>query len=135
MADDMPTKILLSEDEQPTQWYNVIADLPTPPPPPLPPPATLRTTLRPYQQRGLEWLAHLSRQRIGGVLAIAGVTVALGVALSAAATQQWRKAGALVVAALAVLGLAVVAPSGKPTVEEIDVAFVQGGGPQGTGPQ
>mgnify|MGYP003483483695 CR=1 FL=1 len=31
MADDMPTKILLSEDEQPTQWYNVIADLPTPP--------------------------------------------------------------------------------------------------------
>ncbi|GAA3046500.1 DEAD/DEAH box helicase [Gordonia defluvii] len=38
-------------------------------PPPLPPPATLRTTLRPYQQRGLEWLAHLSRQRIGGVLA------------------------------------------------------------------
>jgi tryptophan synthase beta chain len=37
MADDMPTKILLSEDEQPTQWYNVIADLPTPPPPPLHP--------------------------------------------------------------------------------------------------
>ena len=33
----MPTKILLSEDEQPTQWYNVIADLPTPPPPPLHP--------------------------------------------------------------------------------------------------
>ena len=37
MADDMPTKILLSEDEQPTQWYNVIADLPTAPPPPLHP--------------------------------------------------------------------------------------------------
>ncbi|MEZ5381417.1 MAG: TrpB-like pyridoxal phosphate-dependent enzyme [Microthrixaceae bacterium] len=37
MADDMPTKILLSEDEQPTQWYNVIPDLPTPPPPPLHP--------------------------------------------------------------------------------------------------
>ena len=31
------TKILLSEDEQPTQWYNVIPDLPAPPPPPLHP--------------------------------------------------------------------------------------------------
>lgn len=70
--------------------------------------------------------------RIGGVLAIAGVTVALGVALSAAATRQWRRAAALAVAALAVLGVAVAAPSGKPTGKEIEVAFVQGGGPQGT---
>jgi tryptophan synthase beta chain len=31
------TKILLTEAEQPTQWYNVIADLPTPPPPVLHP--------------------------------------------------------------------------------------------------
>ena len=30
-------KILLPESEMPTQWYNVIADLPTPPPPPLHP--------------------------------------------------------------------------------------------------
>ncbi|MDZ7676196.1 MAG: TrpB-like pyridoxal phosphate-dependent enzyme [Acidimicrobiales bacterium] len=33
----MPTKILLDESEQPTQWYNVIADLPEPMAPPLHP--------------------------------------------------------------------------------------------------
>ncbi len=31
------TKYLLSEAEMPTQWYNIIADLPIPPPPPLHP--------------------------------------------------------------------------------------------------
>jgi tryptophan synthase beta chain len=36
----MQTKILLDESEIPTQWYNVIPDLPSPPPPPLHP-ATL----------------------------------------------------------------------------------------------
>jgi apolipoprotein N-acyltransferase len=70
--------------------------------------------------------------RIGGVLAMAGVTVALGAALSAATTREWRRAGALVLGALAVLGLALVAPTGRPTGEQIAVAFVQGGGPQGT---
>ena len=30
-------KYELSEDEMPTRWYNIIADLPTPPPPPLHP--------------------------------------------------------------------------------------------------
>ncbi len=30
-------KFLLNEDEMPTHWYNVIADLPSPPPPPLHP--------------------------------------------------------------------------------------------------
>jgi tryptophan synthase beta chain len=30
-------KILLTEEEMPTRWYNVLADLPTPPPPPLHP--------------------------------------------------------------------------------------------------
>jgi tryptophan synthase beta chain len=30
-----PTKILLSEDEMPRQWYNIQADLPTPLPPPV----------------------------------------------------------------------------------------------------
>ena len=28
-----PTKILLDESEMPTQWYNIIPDLPAPPPP------------------------------------------------------------------------------------------------------
>jgi len=32
-----PTKILLTEDEMPTTWYNVVPDLPAPPPPPLHP--------------------------------------------------------------------------------------------------
>jgi tryptophan synthase beta chain len=32
-----PTKILLDESEMPTAWYNIVADLPTPPPPPLHP--------------------------------------------------------------------------------------------------
>ncbi len=34
---DNYTKIILPESEMPTQWYNVIPDLPTPPPPPLHP--------------------------------------------------------------------------------------------------
>ena len=29
------TKILLEESEIPTQWYNVVADMPNPPVPPL----------------------------------------------------------------------------------------------------
>src|SRR5487761_155995 len=33
----IPTKILLDESEMPTQWYNLIADLPVPPPPVLHP--------------------------------------------------------------------------------------------------
>jgi tryptophan synthase beta chain len=33
----VPTKILLDESEQPTRWYNLIHDLPTPPPPVLHP--------------------------------------------------------------------------------------------------
>ncbi|WP_110207005.1 TrpB-like pyridoxal phosphate-dependent enzyme [Nocardioides daejeonensis] len=32
-----PRKILLDESEMPTHWYNIVADLPTPPPPPLHP--------------------------------------------------------------------------------------------------
>jgi tryptophan synthase beta chain len=33
----MPHRIDLSESEMPTTWYNIVADLPTPPPPPLHP--------------------------------------------------------------------------------------------------
>ncbi|HEV7205524.1 MAG TPA: TrpB-like pyridoxal phosphate-dependent enzyme [Jatrophihabitans sp.] len=36
-ADRSATKILLDESEQPTRWYNLLADLPTPPPPVLHP--------------------------------------------------------------------------------------------------
>jgi len=31
------TKIMLDESEMPTQWYNIVPDLPSPPPPPLNP--------------------------------------------------------------------------------------------------
>jgi tryptophan synthase beta chain len=34
---DQRTKILLDESQLPTQWYNVVPDLPSPPPPPLHP--------------------------------------------------------------------------------------------------
>jgi tryptophan synthase beta chain len=33
----VPTKILLDESQMPTQWYNLVPDLPSPPPPPLHP--------------------------------------------------------------------------------------------------
>jgi tryptophan synthase beta chain len=36
-TDPKLTKIILAESEQPTQWYNLLADLPTPPPPVLHP--------------------------------------------------------------------------------------------------
>ncbi len=32
-----PTKVFLDEDDIPPHWYNIVADLPTPPPPPLHP--------------------------------------------------------------------------------------------------
>ncbi len=38
-------------------------------PTPVAPPVTLHAQLRPYQHRGLEWLAYLTAHRIGGVLA------------------------------------------------------------------
>ena len=34
---DRQVKYVLQESEMPRQWYNVIADLPSPPPPPLHP--------------------------------------------------------------------------------------------------
>ncbi len=37
MSDDNYTKVLLDESEMPTQWYNIVPDLPEPPPPALHP--------------------------------------------------------------------------------------------------
>jgi apolipoprotein N-acyltransferase len=70
--------------------------------------------------------------RVGGVLAVAGVTVAAGLAVSAAFGRHYRKAAIAGGSALAVLVLALVAPSGQNTGETLDIAFVQGGGDQGT---
>ncbi len=45
-----PRTFLLDESEMPTHWYNIVADLPTPPPPPLHPaptnPSARKTWLR-----------------------------------------------------------------------------------------
>ena len=70
--------------------------------------------------------------RIGGVLGIALATVAIGVALSAAAARQLRPVAIAGLAALALLVVAVVAPSGRETGKRLNIAFVQGGGDQGT---
>ena len=37
MAEPRARKVVLTEDEMPTRWYNILHDLPTPPPPPLHP--------------------------------------------------------------------------------------------------
>lgn len=37
MTDPMQTKVVLDESQMPTHWYNLVADLPTPPPPHLHP--------------------------------------------------------------------------------------------------
>lgn len=50
-------------------WLDEIAETGAIRPQPIPPPELLAASLRPYQQRGLEWLAHLARRGIGGVLA------------------------------------------------------------------
>ncbi|MGW0036556.1 DEAD/DEAH box helicase [Gordonia sp. NPDC003376] len=50
-------------------WLDEIAESGALRPVPIPSPRLLDASLRPYQQRGLEWLAHLSGLGIGGVLA------------------------------------------------------------------
>ncbi len=70
------------------------------------PPKTLKATLRPYQQRGLDWLWFLNRYSLGGVLADdmgLGKTVqALGLLLKAK-KQEGRKPSLVVVPASVVV--------------------------------
>ena len=70
--------------------------------------------------------------RVGGVLLIGLATVAVGTALSALFTAERRAAAVALGAAVLLLVLSIVAPQGDPTGETIDIAYVQGGGPQGT---
>lgn len=70
--------------------------------------------------------------RVGGALLVVGVTVSAGMALAALWKRQVAIAAGLAVAVAVVLALAAVAPAGEPTGRRIDVALVQGGGPQGT---
>jgi SNF2 family DNA or RNA helicase len=56
--------------EQSRRWLDHIGTLGAfTAPEPVPPPAGLEATLRHYQQDGLDWLAFLHRNRLGGILA------------------------------------------------------------------
>ena len=70
--------------------------------------------------------------RIGGALFVVGMTVVVGSALAAAWQRCWIPALALAATAAVVLASALLAPDGRTTGEHLDVALVQGGGPQGT---
>lgn len=70
--------------------------------------------------------------RVGGILLIGLATVALGLALSAALRRAWRSALALVAVVLVLVGGSALAPRGEATGRRITVAYVQGGGEQGT---
>ncbi|MGV3760710.1 MAG: apolipoprotein N-acyltransferase, partial [Actinomycetota bacterium] len=69
--------------------------------------------------------------RVGGPVLLLATTVAVGTALAAATRRAWVPAGGLLLAVLALLGAASVAPRGG-EVGRAEVALVQGGGPQGT---
>ena len=70
--------------------------------------------------------------RLGGALFVVGMTVLVGSALAAALKRHTRIASGLGVLAVVTLVVAGAAPDGTATGEEVDVALVQGGGPQGT---
>lgn len=70
--------------------------------------------------------------RLGGALLLVGVTVAVGSALAAAWKREWRVCAGMAGVVAAVWVVAIVAPSGQGTGRLLDVALVQGGGPQGT---
>jgi superfamily II DNA or RNA helicase len=56
--------------EQSQRWVDSIGQMAAlTAPEPVAPPAGLEATLRPYQQEGLDWLAFLHRNQLGGVLA------------------------------------------------------------------
>jgi len=70
--------------------------------------------------------------RVGGTLLIAAVTVGVGIGLAAAIRRQLLPATIGLLAAITFVGLATLAPQGGDTGRRIDIAYVQGGGPQGT---
>ena len=70
--------------------------------------------------------------RVGGALFVVGMTVVAGAAVSAALKRCWAVAGGLAALTAVVLLSSLVAPDGSATGTTLDVALVQGGGPQGT---
>jgi apolipoprotein N-acyltransferase len=69
--------------------------------------------------------------RLGGALLVVEVTVVAGLALAAALGRRWRAAAAAALVVVVAVGGSALAPSGE-QVGTLDVALVQGGGPQGT---
>jgi apolipoprotein N-acyltransferase len=69
--------------------------------------------------------------RIFGSYLVVVLVVVGGIALSAAWDRDWRVAGGIAVALVALWGLALVAPRGH-DVAPLRIALVQGGGPQHT---
>lgn len=65
LADPPPAPV---EDIRATGWAATLLE-PGASPEPIPMPAGVNATLRPYQQRGLDWLAFMSRLGLGAVLA------------------------------------------------------------------
>jgi apolipoprotein N-acyltransferase len=70
--------------------------------------------------------------RVGGSLLLVVVTVVAGVGLAAAVARHWRAAGVAAAVVVIALAGAAVAPRASATGDEVRVAAVQGGGPQGT---
>ena len=70
--------------------------------------------------------------RIGGALFVVGMTVVVGSAIAAAWHRCWLPAAALAATTVVVLVVAFVAADGRATGAHVEVALVQGGGPQGT---
>lgn len=71
--------------------------------------------------------------RVGGVLLIAGTTVATGVALAAGSRRRFQLAAVVALPVVLLVAVAhLIAPRGEDTGRTVDIAFVQGGGEQGT---
>jgi apolipoprotein N-acyltransferase len=70
--------------------------------------------------------------RLGGSNLLGATTIALGVGISALVMRHWRPAAVALGAVAVVLVGAAIAPSGQDTGRTVKVAYVQGGGPQGT---
>lgn len=70
--------------------------------------------------------------RLGGALLLGGVSVTAAVGLSTAIRLRWVPAAGAAAIVVAVTAAAALAPSGHDTGRGIQVALVQGGGPQGT---
>jgi len=69
--------------------------------------------------------------RVFGSLTIVALVGVVGVGLSAIAERNWRDSTGAAAVLVVGIGLTVVAPHGTP-IDTIDIAIVQGGGPQNT---